>query len=69
MKTLTPSMALLSVASTLACLLTACAGPQQVQHVPVAVECPKRPRPPAELRQPLPTLDLIDPSLLPKTRR
>ena len=68
MKTLTRRMASLSAASTLACLLTACAGPPPVQHVPVAVECPRRPSPPVELMKPLPTLDLIDPSLLPKTR-
>lgn len=62
-----PPTASRSIACALCTLLTACAG-QPVQHVPVAVECPRRPSPPVELMKPLPTLDLIDPSLLPKTR-
>lgn len=54
----------LSTACALCTLLTACAG-QTVQRVPVAVECPPMPRPPAELMQPLPTLDLVPQDLLP----
>lgn len=68
MPRLIPPTASFSIACALCTLLTACASPP-VQHVPVAVQCPPMPRPPAELMQPLPTLDMIPVEMLPPKLR
>lgn len=68
MPRLIPPTASLSIACVLCMLLTACASPP-VRHVPVAVECPLMPRPPAELMQPLPTMDLIPVEMRPPKLR
>lgn len=68
MPRLIPPTVSLSIACALCTLLTACASPP-VQHAPVAVQCPPMPRPPAELMQPLPTLDLIPVEMRPPKLR
>lgn len=60
-----PHMKSASIAFAACWLLSACAAQPKVEYVPVAIECPAMPAPPAELMTDLPTLDLVPQELLP----